>query len=90
MPDGGEQLKRIVENVGQDGGTLWHEGEDVQAYIGPVSRVNAFEVGDEVYEAFEAAGFDAWLCIAPEMKSGTSTFGKPTGYSCCLKGKEGE
>ena len=26
-----------------------------------------------------------WLALPVEMKSGTSTFGKPTGCSCCLK-----
>ena len=39
------------------------KGEDVQAYIGPGISLDDFEVGDEVYEAFEVAGFDM-ACIA--------------------------
>lgn len=34
------------------------EGEDVWACIGPGISLEAFEVGEEVYEAFEVAGFD--------------------------------
>ena len=34
------------------------EGEDVWACIGPGISLEAFEVGEEVYEAFETAGFD--------------------------------
>ena len=34
------------------------EGEDVMACIGPSISLESFEVGDEVYAAFEEAGFD--------------------------------
>ena len=34
------------------------EGKDVVACIGPSISLESFEVGDEVYAAFEAAGFD--------------------------------
>ena len=34
------------------------EGKDVYACIGPGISQEAFEVGDEVYEAFRQAGFD--------------------------------
>ena len=34
------------------------EGQDVVACIGPSISLEAFEVGDEVYAAFEEAGFD--------------------------------
>ena len=57
-------VKRIVEKTLDKMAALYGtKGEDVQAYIGPGISLNAFEVGDEVYEAFEAAGFDM-ACIA--------------------------
>ena len=34
------------------------EGKDVVACIGPGISLESFEVGDEVYAAFEEAGFD--------------------------------
>lgn len=34
------------------------EGEDIKACIGPGISLDAFEVGDEVYEAFRSAGFE--------------------------------
>lgn len=34
------------------------KGEDIVAFIGPGISVDAFEVGDEVYEAFRTEGFD--------------------------------
>ena len=57
-------VKRIVEKTLDKMAALYGtKGEDVQAYIGPGISLDAFEVGDEVYEAFEAAGFDM-PCIA--------------------------
>lgn len=38
--------------------TYGTEGEDVVACIGPGISLASFEVGDEVYQAFEQAGFD--------------------------------
>lgn len=57
-------VKRIVEKTLDKMVELYGtKGEDVQAYIGPGISLDAFEVGDEVYEAFETAGFDM-ACIA--------------------------
>ena len=43
------------------------EGKDVIACIGPSISLESFEVGDEVYAAFEEAGFDM-TCIARKYK----------------------
>lgn len=56
-------------------------GQDVAACIGPSISPDAFEVGDEVYEAFRSAGFRMDR-IAFRRGNGTSTCGKPTGCSC--------
>lgn len=45
---------RIVERTIQEMGS---RGEDLHAIIGPGISLNAFEVGDEVYEAFQQADF---------------------------------
>lgn len=48
-------VSRTLEKMRQVYGT---EGKDVYACIGPGISQEAFEVGDEVYEAFRQAGFD--------------------------------
>lgn len=45
---------RIVERTLE---TMQSRGEDVHAVIGPGISLDCFEVGDEVYDAFAAAGF---------------------------------
>lgn len=50
---------RIVEKTLQTMATHFGtEGKDVVACIGPGISLESFEVGDEVYAAFEEAGFD--------------------------------
>ncbi|MBQ7181914.1 MAG: peptidoglycan editing factor PgeF [Bacteroidaceae bacterium] len=50
--------KRIVEHVLQAmHDRIGTRPQDVQACVGPAILLEAFEVGDEVYEAFEQAGF---------------------------------
>lgn len=44
------------------------EGKDIIACIGPSISLAAFEVGDEVYEAFRQAGFDMPLIARKEAK----------------------
>ena len=44
------------------------EGQDIKACIGPGISLAAFEVGDEVYEAFCAAGFDMQRIARKEEK----------------------
>ncbi len=52
-------VARIVEKTLDRMNELYGtEGEDVWACIGPGISLEAFEVGEEVYEAFETAGFD--------------------------------
>ena len=48
-------VSKALEKMRQVYGT---EGKDVYACIGPGISQEAFEVGDEVYEAFRQAGFD--------------------------------
>ncbi|MBR5430877.1 MAG: peptidoglycan editing factor PgeF [Bacteroidales bacterium] len=51
-------VKRIVEHTLRDmKDRLGTRPEDVQACLGPAIGLEAFEVGDEVYEAFQNAGF---------------------------------
>ena len=47
-------VKRIVEETIREMGS---QGCDLHAIIGPGISADAFEVGDEVYEAFRQAGF---------------------------------
>jgi hypothetical protein len=47
-------IERTIDVMAQEYGTL---GSDLTACIGPGISEEAFEVGDEVYEAFRAAGF---------------------------------
>ena len=78
-------VKRIVEKTLDKMAVLYGtRGEDVQAYIGPGISLDAFEVGDEVYEAFEAAGFDM-ACIARRDEKWHLDLWEATGCSCCLK-----
>lgn len=46
--------------------------EDLTAVIGPGISIDAFEVGDEVYAEFEAAGFNM-ADISRKEDNGTST-----------------
>ena len=50
---------RIVENTLQVMKKVYNsDGKDIIACIGPGISLDSFEVGDEVYQAFEDAGFD--------------------------------
>ena len=51
----GRIVERTLEAMKSHYGT---EGKDVVACIGPSISLESFEVGDEVYAAFEEAGFD--------------------------------
>ncbi len=52
-------VKRIVEHTIQHMQQVFAtQPADLHAVIGPGISCNAFEVGDEVYETFRAAGFD--------------------------------
>ena len=52
-------LRRIVEVAMQKMQTTYHTNPaDCKAIIGPGISLEYFEVGDEVYDAFESAGFD--------------------------------
>ena len=44
------------------------EGKDITAVIGPSISVEAFEVGEEVYDAFREAGFDMCRIARKEAK----------------------
>lgn len=60
---------RIVEHTLQTMGEYYGtKGEDVVACIGPGISLKAFEVGDEVYEAFRKEGFDMQSIAARETK----------------------
>ncbi len=53
---------RIVENTLETMKSQYGtEGKDIVACIGPSISLESFEVGDEVYTAFEEAGFDMSL-----------------------------
>ena len=45
-------------------------GEDVVACIGPSISLESFEVGDEVYDAFEESGFDMSLISMKKKETG--------------------
>jgi hypothetical protein len=51
----GRIIERTIRVMAQEFGT---QGSDLTACIGPGISKEAFEVGDEVYEAFRTAGFD--------------------------------
>ena len=46
-------VSHVMDNMTQKFGT---QGEDVIACIGPSISLESFEVGDEVYDAFEESG----------------------------------
>ena len=48
-------VEKTLDRMNELYGTV---GEDVRACIGPGISLEAFEVGNEVYEAFDTAGFD--------------------------------
>ena len=48
-------VEKAVEALYESSGT---EAADLQAVIGPGISLDSFEVGDEVYEQFQAAGFE--------------------------------
>mgnify|MGYP002227148316 CR=1 FL=1 len=51
-------VKHIVSNVMDHLNKMFGtQGEDVIACIGPSISLESFEVGDEVYDAFEESGF---------------------------------
>ena len=55
-------VKHIVSNVMDHLNKMFGtQGEDVIACIGPSISLESFEVGDEVYDAFEESGFDMSL-----------------------------
>ena len=64
-------VKHIVQGVlylmNQKFGT---KGEDVIACIGPSISLESFEVGDEVYDAFEESGFDMSLISMKKKETG--------------------
>lgn len=65
---------RIVEKTIQEMGS---RGEDIHAIIGPGISLEAFEIGDEVYDAFHQAGFPVSL-IAKRFPLLSSTSGNGT------------
>ena len=48
-------VEKAVEAMQENYGT---EAADLQAVVGPGISLNSFEVGDEVYDQFQAAGFE--------------------------------
>lgn len=60
----GRIVEKTLELMKSQYGT---DGKDVIACIGPSISLESFEVGDEVYTAFEEAGFDM-SCIARRYK----------------------
>jgi YfiH family protein len=55
-------VKRIVQQTIADMKAIYgSESKDMKAQIGPGISLDSFEVGDEVYNAFAAAGFDMSL-----------------------------
>lgn len=80
---------RIVEAVLHAmSGAYGTRPQDVEAAIGPGISLEAFEVGDEVYEAFRTTGFPMEEMArrypvagdgSDRMRNGTLICGKPTG-----------
>ena len=67
MPDG--VVARIVEKtVSVMDNQYGSQGKDLIACIGPSISLEAFEVGDEVYQAFCEAGFDMNQIARKEAK----------------------
>lgn len=62
-------VARIVENtISVMNKQYGSQGKDIVACIGPSISLEAFEVGDEVYETFCEAGFDMNLIARKEAK----------------------
>ena len=53
----GTVIRIVQRTLAEMHSTLGTRGSDVRAVIGPGISLEAFEVGDEVFEAFHAAGF---------------------------------
>lgn len=67
---------KIVEKTIHEMGS---RGEDIRAIIGPGISLEAFEIGDEVYEAFHQAGFPVSLIakrFAVQMSQNDSRISK--------------
>ena len=60
-------VSHVMDNMTQKFGT---QGEDVIACIGPSISLESFEVGDEVYDAFEESGFDMSLISMKKKETG--------------------
>lgn len=60
-------VSNVMEHMKEKFGT---QGEDVVACIGPSISLESFEVGNEVYEAFEESGFDMPLISAKKKETG--------------------
>lgn len=54
----GTVAKIVTKCIKRMADTFGSKSEDLKVFIGPSISVDAFEVGDEVYEAFDFAGFD--------------------------------
>ena len=64
-------VKHIVSNVMDHLNKMFGtQGEDVIACIGPSISLESFEVGDEVYDAFEESGFDMSLISMKKKETG--------------------
>ena len=61
----GRIVEKCIETMAQNFGTV---GKDIVACIGPGISLDAFEVGDEVYQAFAEAGFDMERIARKEEK----------------------
>lgn len=57
----------VIDRMSQSFGT---QGEDVVACIGPSISLESFEVGNEVYEAFEESGFDMSVISTKKKETG--------------------
>ena len=60
-------VSHVMDHLNQKFGT---QGEDVVACIGPSISLESFEVGDEVYDAFEESGFDMSLISMKKKETG--------------------
>ena len=60
-------VSSVMEHMSRNFGT---RGADVVACIGPSISLESFEVGDEVYDAFEESGFDMSLISMKKKETG--------------------
>ena len=60
-------VSHVMDHLNKMFGT---QGEDVIACIGPSISLESFEVGDEVYDAFEESGFDMSLISMKKKETG--------------------